>query len=211
MAAICLAVGSTVGPRLADTVTSDKAEAAKVLAAVHADRTAAMWGGFFIIAGLLLLIPFFAGVCSLIRRRGAGLATIGATLAMAGAACGAVSQWFFFSEYQLTAPGVSREAGAAGLSALPGVPAGVIFMVFFGGLTLGWILLAVAAWRSRQFVAWHVVAFGAAGVALTVSHSVYGAAFIAVAGVVLAPTIAGRQAAASTGSIHEPLVAAGRA
>ena len=97
LAAVALAAGSTIGPRLADTVTSDHDEAARILAAVAPDRIAVAWAGFFLMAGLLLLIAFFAGVTSLIRERGATLATVGGTLAMIGAGCGAVSQWFFFS------------------------------------------------------------------------------------------------------------------
>jgi hypothetical protein len=192
LGAAALAAGSTIGPRLADTVTSDHAEGAKVIAAVAGDRMAVAWAGFFLMSGLLLLIPFFAGVTSLIRGRGATLATVGGTLAMIGAGCGAVSQWFFFSEYQLTASGVSPEAGVAGLTALPGPPAAMLYLTFFGGLTVGWILLVIAAWRSGVFPRAHVAAFGVACVALFVSHSVYSAVIIAGAAVLLAPAIAGR-------------------
>jgi hypothetical protein len=187
-----LAAGSTIGPRLADTVTSDKAEAARVLAAVAPERIASMWAGLLLIVGLLLLIPFFAGVAGRIRERGATLATLGAGLAMTGAGCGAASQWFFFSEYQLTAKGVPRDAAVAGLTALPGPPAALLYLAFFGGLTLGWLLLALAAWRSGAFSWLHVMMFGAAGIAVVVSHSAYSAAVVLLAAALLAPTLAGR-------------------
>ena len=188
-----IAVGASIGPRLADNVTSDRDKAADILAAVAPDRLAVAWAGFFLMSGLLLLIPFFAGVTSLIRERGGTLATVGGTLAMVGAGCGAVSQWFFFSEYQLTASGVSAEAGVAGLTALPGPPAAALYLTYFGGLTIGWLLLVAAAWRSGVFPRSHVAAFGVACAALVVSHSVYTAVLIGVAAVVLAPAIARKQ------------------
>jgi hypothetical protein len=193
LGAAAIAAGSTIGPRLADTVTSDHDEGARVLAAVAPDRIAVAWAGFFLMAGLLLLIPFFAGITSLIQERGATLATVGGTLAMIGAGCGAASQWFFFSEYQLTAPGVSPAAGAAGLTALPGPPAAALYLAFFGGLSVGWALLVVAAWRSGVFPRTHVAVLGAACVTLVVSHSVYAAMAIGAAAVLLAPAIAGRR------------------
>lgn len=192
LAAAALFAGSTIGPRLADTVTSDQAEAAKVVAAVAVERDASVLAGMFLMVGLALLIPFFAGITSAIRFRGARLATIGGTLAMIGAAFGALSQWFFFSEFQLTAPAVPRAASIAGLTSLPGVPAALLFLGFLGGLTLGWALLVVAAWRSRVFAKWQVGALAAAWLSITVSHSLWSALVLMVPAIVMAPTIAGR-------------------
>jgi len=127
-AAVSLFAGSTVGPRLADTVTSDPVEGARVVAAVAAERDASLWAGVFLMIGLALLVPFFAGVTAAIRRRGALLATIGGTLATVGAVCGALSQWFFFSDFQLTAPGVPREASITGLTTLPAWPGILLFL-----------------------------------------------------------------------------------
>jgi hypothetical protein len=192
IAAVALFAGSTVGPRLADTVTSDQAQGAKVVAAVAAQREASLWAGVFLMVGLALLVPFFAGVTASIRRRGAMLATVGGTLAMAGALTGALSQWFFFSEFQLTAPGVPREASITGLTTLPGGPGILLFFVFIGGLTVGWALLAVAAWRSGVFARWQVVAFAAAWLSLTITHSFWSALVLIVPTVAMAPTIAAR-------------------
>ena len=190
LAAVALFAGSTVGPRLADTVTSDPAEGARVVAAVAAERDASLWAGVFLMVGLLLLVPFFAGVTAAIRSRGALLATIGGTLAMAGAACGALSQWFFFSEFQLTAPGVPTDAAVAGLTSLPGGPGILLFFAFTGGLTLGWLLLAIAAWRSGVFPRWQVAAFTAAWLSLLISHSFWSALVLIVPAVAMAPILA---------------------
>lgn len=190
LAAVALFAGSTVGPRLADTVTSDSAEAARVVAAVTAERDASLWAGVFLMVGLALLVPFFAGVTAVISGRGAVLATIGGTLAMIGAVCGALSQWFFFSEFQLTAPGVPAEAAVAGLTTLPGWPGILLFLGFMGVLTLGWALLAVAAWRSGAFARWQVAAFAAAWLSLVVTHSFWSALVLVVPAVGMATTIA---------------------
>ena len=192
LAAGALFAGSTIGPRLADSVTSDKTEAAKIVTAVAAERQASLWGGVFLMIGLSFLVPFFAGVTGAIRARGAMLATIGGTLAMAGAVCGALSQWFFFSEFQLTAPGVSREASIAGLTSLPGDQGILLFFVFQGGLTIGWALLAIAAWRSGVFNRWQVGAFAAAWLSLAMTHSLWAALVLLVPAVLMAPTIAAR-------------------
>ncbi len=190
LAAIALFAGSTIGPRLADTVTSDPAEAARVIAAVSAERDASLWAGVFLMIGLALLVPFFAGITAVITRRGAVLATIGGTLAMIGAVCGALSQWFFFSEFQLTAPGVPADAAVAGLTTLPGWPGILLFLGFMGFLTLGWALLAVAAWRSGVFPRWQVAAFAAAWLSLVVTHSFWSALVLIVPAVGMATTIA---------------------
>lgn len=190
MAAAALFAGSTVGPRLADTVTSDPAKAAEVLAAVAAERDASLWAGVFLMVGLALLVPFFAGITAVITARGAVLATVGGTLAMTGAVCGALSQWFFFSEFQLTAPGVPTDAAIAGLTSLPGWPGILLFLGFMGCLTVGWALLAVAAWRSGAFARWQVAAFVGAWLALVVSHSLWSALVLVVPAVAMASTIA---------------------
>lgn len=206
LAAAALAAGSLTGPRIADSVSSDKHETGRIIAAVASQRTAVAWAGLFLMVGLLLLIPFFAGVAAVIRDRGGRLATIGAVLAMAGAGCGAASQWFFFSEYQLTAPGFPAGPAATALASLPGLPAAVLFLRFIGALTLGWLLLAIAAWRSRLFSWWQLAAFGLAWLAVLLSHSVYSAIVLAVAAVLLAPTIAGRNSAID-GRVAEPVAA----
>ncbi len=204
LAAVALFAGSTVGPRLADSVTSDDAQAAKVVAAVAAERSASLWGGVFLMIGLALLVPFFAGVTAAIRGRGAMLATVGGTLAMIGAVCGALSQWFFFSEFQLTAPGVPRDAAIAGLTSLPGWQGILLFFGFIGGLTVGWALLVVAAWRSRVFARWQVAAFGAAWLSLAITHSLWSALVLVVPAVAMAPTIAARR---STAPVPQPELA----
>lgn len=203
LAAAALFAGSTIGPRLADTVTSDSTEAAKVVAAVTAERQASLWAGVCLMAGLALLVPFFAGVTGAIRSRGAMLATVGGTLAMAGAVCGALSQWFFFSEFQLTAPGVPREASIAGLTSLPGSQGILLFFVFMGGLTVGWALLAIAVWRSGVFNRWQVGAFAAAWLSLAVSHSLWSALVLLVSAVLMTPTIAARPSS----GLHELAIA----
>lgn len=190
LAGAALAAGSLIGPRAADTVSSDKHETAKILAAAAGQRTAVTWAGLLLMVGLLLLIPFFAGVTATIRDRGARLATIGATLAMIGAGFGALSQWFFFSEYQLTAPGVPAGPAAAALASLPGFAAALLFLGFMGGLAIGWLLLCIAAWRSRLFSWWQLAPFALAWLAVLVSHSAYSAVVVAAAGVALAPAIA---------------------
>jgi len=192
LAAVALFAGSTIGPRLADTVTSDPVEGARVVAAVAAERSASLWAGVFLMIGLALLIPFFAGVTAAIRRRGALLATIGGTLAMVGAVCGALSQWFFFSEFQLTSPGVPREASITGLTTLPAWPGILLFLGFMGGLTVGWALLCIAAWRSEVFTRWHVAAFAAAWLSVAISHSFWSALVLLVPAIAMAPTIASR-------------------
>lgn len=194
LAAIALFAGSTIGPRLADTVTSDRAEAARVIAAVSAEREASLWAGVLLMIGLALLVPFFAGITAAIRGTGSMLATIGGTLAMAGAICGALSQWFFFSQFQLTAPGVPREASITGLTNLPAWPGIFLFFGFMGGLTLGWALLVVAAWRSRVFSRWQVGAFTAAWLSLLISHSLWSALVLLLPAIAMAPTIASRPA-----------------
>jgi hypothetical protein len=190
LAAIALFAGSTIGPRLADTVTSDPAEGARIIAAVTAERDASLWAGVFLMIGLALLVPFFAGITAVITGRGAVLATIGGTLAMIGAVCGALSQWFFFSEFQLTAPGVPTDAAVAGLTTLPGTPGILLFLGFLGCLTVGWALLAVAAWRSGAFARWQVAAFAAAWLSLVVTHSFWSALVLVVPAVGMATTIA---------------------
>ena len=197
LAAVCLFAGSTIGPRLADTVTSDHAEGARVVAAVAAERDASLWAGVFLMIGLALLVPFFAGVTAVIRERGAMLATIGGTLAMIGAVCGALSQWFFFSEFQLTAPGVTREASVAGLTTLPAGQGILLFFGFIGGLTVGWLLLVVAAWRSRVFPPWQVAAFAAAWLSLLITHSLWSAVVLLVPTLAMAPVIGARAAQAA--------------
>jgi len=192
LAALCLVAGSTIGPRLADTVTSDQADGARVVAAVAAERNASLWAGVFLMIGLALLVPFFAGITAVIRERGAQLATIGGTLAMIGAVCGALSQWFFFSEFQLTAPGVTRDASIAGLTTLPGWQGILLFFGFLGGLTVGWLILVVAAWRSGVFLPWQVATFAAAWLSLLISHSVWSALILLVPTVAMAPVIGAR-------------------
>jgi hypothetical protein len=144
----------------------------------------------FLMVGLALLVPFFAGITSVINARGATLATIGGTLAMVGAFCGALSQWFFFSEFQLTAPGVPVEASITGLTSLPGWPGILLFVAFMGGLTLGWALLVVAAWRSRVFSRWQVGTFAAAWLSVLISHSLWSALVLVIPAVAMAPTLA---------------------
>ncbi len=199
LAAVALFAGSTIGPRLADTVTSDPVEGAKVVAAVAAERDASLWAGVFLMIGLALLVPFFAGVTGAIRGRGALLATVGGTLAMVGAVCGSLSQWFFFSQFQLTAPDVPREASIAGLTTLPAWPGILLFLGFMGGLTLGWALLCLAAWRSQVFARWQVAAFAAAWLSLAVSHTFWSALVLLIAGLAMAPTLARRQVGRASG------------
>ena len=73
-----------------------------------------------------------------------------------------------------------------------------------GGLTLGWALLVVAAWRSEVFARWQVAAFAAVWLSLLVTHSLWSALVLVVPAVAMAPTIASRLVVA-TGSRANPV------
>ena len=63
---------------------------------------------------------------------------------------------------------------------------------FGGGLTVGWALLAIAAWRSGVFNRWQLGAFAAAWLAVAIAHSWWAALVLLVSAVLMAPTIAAR-------------------
>jgi hypothetical protein len=164
---LLLLAGSLITPSAADDFSPDSKDATKILEAVATDRGRSGLGGILIVIGLMFLVPPLALVVSRVTARGAILATIGGALAMAAMAAGSLTNTFFFTSYALTDPDLTVKVGDLG-PAYGGLGPVLVpfFIAYLAGSLLGFILLAIAVFRSGQAPKWAAVMLGLAGLAI---------------------------------------------
>jgi hypothetical protein len=189
-------------PAGTDTLSQDHNVNLHLLATVAADRdrTAA---GLLIMFALMSFLPFIAGLAGAIRERGAWLATLGATMVIAGCFTAAVVNAFWIFNVKATDPSLAADRDAMARVIGIGHWNGSIYFVFHSFVfVLGWVVLAYALGRSRLIPRWQAVLFGVSLPVLFVLTNnlvAIGGLLILGAFLLLAPLVARGGAAVSSG------------
>jgi hypothetical protein len=212
-AAILLVVGQALTPNGLDHPITKLSTAIRELpiAAAHSERLYV--ANLFVIFGLGALGLSFAAIATLVRGRGAVLATAAAAVGGLALFCGALVNTFVGYDLAAAARAHTSQARAEQvlLAANRGWGFDLLLAVYLGGVVIATLAIAVALWRARTVPRWLPVLFvigialGAPAPAGLVSIPLQ--LPIAVALVVLAVRI---WRAADRGQVEPVLVSAGR-
>jgi hypothetical protein len=161
LAAVLYVSGEAVSPKGTDQLITTTAVAFKVLpvAAAHSGQLYA--ASFLVLFALAALAVSYAAIASLVRGRGAALATVAALLGGLGAFCGAILNVLSYPSLAFAATAhVSRGAAANLLvSAFNSDFSHVFEYVYVASEYLAPLLMAIALWRSRSVPRWLAVLF----------------------------------------------------
>jgi hypothetical protein len=161
LAALLYAGAEALNPKGTDKVVQTTSDALKILA------IAAKHAGQLYVSGSLSLLALgalavaYAGIATLVRDRGAALATAAALIGATGAFCGALVNVLVGVNVAAAATAhMTRDAAASFLvrsfnSGFEQVFSGIYFL----GIFVAPVLMAFALWRSRSVPRWLVVLF----------------------------------------------------
>jgi hypothetical protein len=156
-----LCLGSALTPKGLDQLILSTATAFKVLpiAAAHTGRL--YLSNAMLLFGLGALGVSFLAIATLVRGRGATIATTAAVLGGIGCFSGALGNVSAgFNVAAAVSPGVPRQAAAAFLVATFTSAVGrLLFVVYLTGMLVGAVVAGVALWRSRRVPKWLAVLF----------------------------------------------------
>jgi hypothetical protein len=161
LAAVLYVGAEALDPKGTDKVVQTMSEALKVLpvAAKHSGQLYA--SGSLSLLALGALAVSYAGIATLVRGRGAALATVAALLGAIGAFCGALINVLVGVNLAAAATAhITQDAAAHFLvrsfnSGFEQVFSGIYFL----GIFVAPVLMAIALWRSRSVPRWLVVLF----------------------------------------------------
>lgn len=163
-AAILLVIGEATFPKGLDNPATNLSTAAKEVGIAGAHPNQFLAASLLVIFGLAFLGLSFSGLATLVRRRGAVLATVVAVLGWFTTLCGVISNTAI--NYAL--------AAAAATHPTPGVAARIwlhedsssfanlLLVLYFPGLLITVALASLALWRSRVVPRWIVPIFAVA-------------------------------------------------
>ena len=164
IAAVLYIGGEALSPKGTDQLITTAATAFKVLpiAAQHSGQLYLASG--LVLFGLGALAVSYAAIATLVRDRGAALATVAALLGGLGAFCGAIVNVLVYPSLAAAATAhVSPGAAAKLLTTAFNSGFGQVFTdLYFASEFLAPLLMAIALWRSRNVPRWLVALFFAA-------------------------------------------------
>jgi hypothetical protein len=156
ISATLLVIGTALTPRGLDQLITSQATALTVLPIAVAHTNLLYVSNLLHLCGLGALGVSFAAIATLVRDRGAALATTAAVIGGFGAICGAIGNVLpgFNLAATVTAQ-LSPEVAAQYLVATFTSPVGEAILVgYLGSLLVGTILMAIALWRSPSTPRW---------------------------------------------------------
>ena len=161
IAAVLYIGGEALSPKGTDQLITTAATAFKVLpiAAQHSGQLYLASG--LVLFGLGALAVSYAAIATLVRDRGAALATVAALLGGLGAFCGAIVNVLVYPSLAAAATAhVSPGAAAKLLTTAFNSGFGQLFTdLYFASEFLAPLLMAIALWRSRNVPRWLVALF----------------------------------------------------
>jgi hypothetical protein len=161
VAAVLYVSAEAVDPRGTDRIIQTKAAALQVLpiAARHAAQLYV--SGSLSLLALGALAVAYGAIATLVRGRGAVLATVAALLGGIGAFCGALVNVLVGVNVAAAATAhLTHEAAARFLVATFNSGFEQVFSaVYFAGIVLAPVLMGIALWRSRSVPRWLAVLF----------------------------------------------------
>jgi hypothetical protein len=160
-AAVLYIGGEALSPKGTDQVLTTTATAFKVLP-IAAQHPAQLYlASSLVLLGLGALAVSYGAIATLVKDRGAVLATVAALLGGLGAFCGAIVNVVAYPTLAAAATAhVSRDAAAKLLvTAFNSEFGHVFFYVYFASEFLAPLLMAIALWRSRTVPRWLAALF----------------------------------------------------
>jgi len=156
LSTLLLLVGEVLTPKGLDQLADQQPIALKMARIAATHRTQLYASNVLILFGLATFGVSFLAIATLIRQRGATLATIAAMLGALGAFCGALANVLVgFNLATAVAPPGTTESAAGFM--VNSFTSGVGQLFLFGyllGLAIALILVVVAVWRSRCMPRW---------------------------------------------------------
>jgi hypothetical protein len=154
-------VAVALNPKGTDQVITTMATATSLLAIAAKHTTQLYISGALTVLALGALAISYAAIATLANRRGAGLATFAAVIGIVANFCGAIYNVLVgFNLAAAASSPISREAAARFLVTSFDSRFAVSFSyVYFVGIYLAPILMAVALWRSHRVPRWLVIVF----------------------------------------------------
>jgi hypothetical protein len=164
VAALLLVIGEATFPKGLDNPATNLSTAAKEVAIAGAHPNQCYAASLLVIFGLAFLGISFSAMATLVRQRGAVLATVVAVLAWFTTLCGVISNTAI--NYALAAAAATHPA--------PGVAARIwlhedsssianlLLVLYFPGLLITVALAALALWRSQAVPRWIAPIFAVA-------------------------------------------------
>jgi len=161
IAAVLYVSAEALDPRGTDRVLSTRADALKVLPIAAAHPGQLYVAGSLSLLALGALAVSFAAIATLVRGRGAVVATVAALLGAVGAFCGALVNVLVGVNLAAAATAhLTRDAAARFLvTSFSSGFAHVFLSVYFAGIVAAPVLMGFALWRSRSVHRWLAVLF----------------------------------------------------
>jgi len=161
ISAAMLVIGTALTPKGLDQIIMSKSTAMTVLPIAAAHLNQLYVSNLLLLFGLGGLAVSFAAISTLVRERGAALATAAALIGGFGAFCGAIGNVLPGFNLAVTASAhLPREVAARFLVAsFTSWPAEAILAGYLGSLLVGTILMAIALWRSGSVPRWLILLF----------------------------------------------------
>jgi hypothetical protein len=159
---VLLMIGGALTPPGLDQFITTRATALKMLPIAAAHTNQLFLSNLLVIFGLGALGVSFAAMATLVRDRGAILATISALIGGFGALCGVFENVLIgFNLGSMVTAHLSRDAAAQYLVTTFTSGVGEIILVGeLAGLVIAGLLMVIALWRSRSVPRWLAVLFG---------------------------------------------------
>jgi hypothetical protein len=151
-----LCVGSALTPAGLDLPITSTSTAARMLT-IAADHVGRLYlSNLLLLLGLGVLAVSFGSMATLVRSRGAALATVAAVIGGFGCFCGALGNVLpGFNLAGVVSANVRRTSAEAFLVTTFTSSVGrFIFVGYLLGMLLGAVLMAVALWRSGRIPRW---------------------------------------------------------
>jgi hypothetical protein len=161
VAAVLYVSAEAVDPRGTDRIIQTKAAALQVLAIAARHAAQLYVSGSLSLLALGALAVAYGAIATLVRGRGAVLATVAALLGGIGAFCGALVNVLVGVNVAAAATAhLTHEAAARFLVATFNSGFEQVFSaVYFAGIVLAPVLMGIALWRSRSVPRWLAVLF----------------------------------------------------
>ena len=170
-----LVIGEVLTPKGLDQIADKQSVALKMVAIAATHRTQLYFSNVLALFGLATFGVSFSAIATLIRQRGATVATSAAVLGAIGAFCGAIANVLVgFNLASAVGPHSTPQSAATFLVTTFTSSVGQLFLLgYLLGLAVALILVVIAVWRSRcmprwipfvLLVAWEVAAFAHAGI-----------------------------------------------
>jgi hypothetical protein len=159
--AIFYIAAEAVSPKGSDQLISTKSDALRLLAVAAKHPSQVYLAGTFAIIALGGLIISYMAIATLVRDRGAKLATVAAFIGGAGAFCGAITNVMVFPNLASAATAHMTRAAASQflVTSFNSHFTETFIYAYFLGQYIAPFLMGLALWRSRSVPRWLAVLF----------------------------------------------------